>query len=415
MPRLGESTNEGTVARWLLKPGDRVEELQPMFEVESEKVVAEVPSPFTGTLVEILVGEGSTVSVGAEVAVIDVASVAVADRQPADHSEQHSSASSIAKGAATITSSPARVGGPTLAPATRRLAEDLGVDVAQLAGSGSGGRVTRRDVESAVHQRPVTASVVVAAHLPALAPPPPAGADRSIDIGANDELIPLSHVRRLIADAMTLSKTTIPHAWQTQEVDMAGVVANRSAHRTSWQREEGYSLTYLPYVVAAAAAGLRAFPEVNATFAGNHIVRHGDINIGVSVGLEDRIVVPVIHKADGLSIAGLSRAIHDVAARAQAKRLLPDDVGGGTFTVNNSGTFGTLFSYSIINPGQAGILTMEAVTERPVAVNGAFEIRPRMYLCFSLDHRVMDGMVAARFLAHCRASLESMTSSTSIY
>jgi 2-oxoisovalerate dehydrogenase E2 component (dihydrolipoyl transacylase) len=222
-------------------------------------------------------------------------------------------------------------------------------------------------------------------------------------------------VRRLIAENMTRSKTTIPHAWQTQEADMSGVVANRNANKAAFQQQEGFSLTYLPYVMAATVSALREHREVNSTFHETELIVHRDINLGVSVGLEDTLVVPVVRRADGLSIAGLARAVNDIANRARTKQLKADDLAGATFTVNNSGTFGTLFSYSVINPGQAGILTMEAIVERPVAIKGMIGIKPMMYLCFSFDHRVLDGLQAARFLVSCRKWLEAVTVESPIY
>jgi 2-oxoisovalerate dehydrogenase E2 component (dihydrolipoyl transacylase) len=227
--------------------------------------------------------------------------------------------------------------------------------------------------------------------------------------------VPLSRMRRLIAENMTRSKTTIPHAWQTQEVDMSGVVANRSANKSAFQQREGFSLTYLPYVIGAAVAALREHPEVNATFNETELVVHRRIDLGVSVGFEDTLLVPVIRGADGLSLAGIARAVNDLATRARSRKLAADELQGGTFTVNNSGTFGTLFSYSVINPGQAGILTMEAIVERPVAVEGMIGIKPMMYLCFSFDHRVLDGLKAARYLTSCRQWLQAVTPETPIY
>ncbi len=196
---------------------------------------------------------------------------------------------------------------------------------------------------------------------------------------------------------------------------MSGVVANRAANKAAFQKQEGFSLTYLPYVMAAAIASLREHREVNATFNESEIVIHRDINLGVSVGMEDTLLVPVVRRADGLSIAGIARAVNDLATRARGKQLKADDLAGATFTVNNSGTFGTLFSYSVINPGQAGILTMEAIVDRPVAVDGMIGIKPMMYLCFSFDHRILDGLQAARFLTSCRKWLESVTVETPVY
>jgi 2-oxoisovalerate dehydrogenase E2 component (dihydrolipoyl transacylase) len=283
------------------------------------------------------------------------------------------------------------------------LAAEQGVDLTRIKGSGLGGRVTKKDVQRFVESGQRAASAAPAAPaVPRFSPAP------------GDQAIPLSRVRKLIAENMTRSKTTIPHAWQTQEADMSGVVANRAANKARFQEQEGFSLTYLPYVIAAAAAGLHEHPQVNATFNETEIIVHRAINIGVSVGLEDTLVVPVIRNADGLSLTGIARAVNDVASRARTRQLKADDLQGATFTVNNSGTFGTLFSYSVINPGQAGILTMEAIVERPVAVDGMIGIRPMMYLCFSFDHRVLDGLQAARFLTTCRKWLEAVSKETPI-
>jgi 2-oxoisovalerate dehydrogenase E2 component (dihydrolipoyl transacylase) len=290
-------------------------------------------------------------------------------------------------------------------PAVLMAASDLAVDLAKVPGTGIGGRVTKLDVQN-------FAAKAKAAPASAAATPAPAPAATASE---GDQVVQLTRVRRLIAQNMALSKATIPHAWQTQEVDMSGVVANRNANKGAFQKQEGFSLTYLPYVMAAALSALREHPEVNSTFNDTELIVHRDINLGVSVGLEDTLLVPVIRKADGLSIAGLGRALNDLATRARNKQLKADDLSGGTFTVNNSGTFGTLFSYSVINPGQAGILTMEAIVERPMAVNGMIGIKPMMYLCFSFDHRVLDGLQAARFLTSCRKWLEAVGLETPVY
>jgi 2-oxoisovalerate dehydrogenase E2 component (dihydrolipoyl transacylase) len=290
------------------------------------------------------------------------------------------------------------------------LAEEQGVDLSRVSGTGLGGRVTKRDVRQFVEARDAKAPAAA----PAEVPPTPT-LSREEGVGLGDEVVPLSRMRRLIAENMTRSKSTIPHAWQTQEVDMSGVVANRSANKGAFQQREGFSLTYLPYVIAAAVASLHEHPEVNATFNETELIVHRRIDLGVSVGFEDTLLVPVIRGADGLSLAGIARAVNDVATRARSRKLKADELQGGTFTVNNSGTFGTLFSYSVINPGQAGILTMEAIVDRPVAVNGMIGIKPMMYLCFSFDHRVLDGLQAARFLTSCRRWLESVTVETPIY
>ncbi|HEY8759574.1 MAG TPA: dihydrolipoamide acetyltransferase family protein, partial [Candidatus Dormibacteraeota bacterium] len=297
-------------------------------------------------------------------------------------------------------------------PAVRMLAEENKLDLEAIHGTGLGGRVTKKDVEAAVAGRATAPGTQAAAAGQAAAPSAPAAGPAEM---AGDERVPLSRIKRLVGENMVKSKTTIPHAWQTQEVDMSGIVANRNANKAKFAKDEGFNLTFLPYVVMAATVALREHRDVNATFAGDAILIHRDINVGISVGMEDALVVPVIRRTDSLSIAGIARAVNDLATRARDGKLKGDDLQGGTFTVNNSGTFGTLFSYSVIAPGQAGILTMEAIVERPVAVDGMIGIKPMMYACFSFDHRVLDGLQAARFLVSCRKWMESVTAETQIY
>jgi len=453
MPQLGESVHEGTISKWLVKPGDKVVEFEPMLEVDTDKVSAEVPAPVTGILKEILAKEGETVQAGAEIAVVEVGGDGTA---PASEPEPKASApepetKAAAPGAepkgtapkktATTTATPEasapaepvptakaespeepkgepaaataepppakapasnlETGEHRYSPAVQMVASELKVDLSKINGTGIGGRVTKKDVQDFA----ASAKAAPAAK-PAVAPVTP---------GEGDQVVQLTRVRRLIAENMTRSKTTIPHAWQTQEADMSGVVANRAANKAAFQKQEGFSLTYLPYVIAATVSALREHPEVNSTFNETELIVHRDINLGISVGLEDTLVVPVVRRADGLSIAGLARAVNDIATRARNKQLKADDLSGATFTVNNSGTFGTLFSYSVINPGQAGILTMEAIVDRPVAIDGMIGIKPMMYLCFSFDHRVLDGLKAARFLVSCRKWLEAVTAESPVY
>jgi len=436
MPQLGESVHEGTISRWLVKPGDKIVEFEPMLEVDTDKVNAEVPAPVSGILREILAKEGETVQAGAEIAVVETGdgqtpspASAAAAPSPAPAGEGRgegrqtpspapaAAAPSPAPAAAAPSPAPAGEGrgegrGPEqpaephrYSPGVQMAASELKVDLSRVTGTGIGGRVTKKDVQD------FAAKAKAAPSPPAPATAPPAAVTR----GDADEVVQLTRVRRLIAENMTRAKQTIPHAWQTQEADMSGVVANRNASKAAFQKQEGFSLTYLPYVMAAALSALRENPHVNATFNETELIVHRDINLGISVGMEDTLLVPVIRRADGLSIAGLARAVNDLATRARSKQLKADELAGATFTVNNSGTFGTLFSYSVINPGQAGILTMEAIVERPVAVNGLIGIKPMMYLCFSFDHRVLDGLQAARFLTACRKWLEAVSLETPVY
>src|SRR5215467_602539 len=452
MPQLGESVHEGTISRWLVKPGDQVVEFEPMLEVDTDKVNAEVPAPVTGVLKEILAKEGETVAAGAEIAIVELRG----DAEAAATVELRAEDARPVQPAAVAPAAPSTPAPPVskdggehrYSPGVLLLAEEYGVDLARVEGTGLGGRVTKRDVRQFVEaQGSKAAPAAPAAPSPAAAPsapprsprpavppvapaapparasvpapavpaPPPPRPSAPAPTPAEDQAVPLSRMRKLIAENVTRSKTTIPHAWQTQEVDMSGVVANRNANKPAFHQREGFSLTYLPYVIGAAIASLREHPEVNATFTESEIVIHGSVHLGVSVGFEDTLLVPVIRSADSLSLAGLARAVHDLATRARNRRLTADELQGGTFTVNNSGTFGTLFSYSVINPGQAGILTMEAIVQRPVAVSGMIAIKPMMYLCFSFDHRVLDGLKAARFLTSCRTWLEAVTAETPIY
>ena len=417
MPQLGESVHEGTISKWLVKPGDKVTEFEPMLEVDTDKVNAEVPAPVTGILREILAKEGETVQAGAEIAVVETGDGAEPATPSAQAPEKAAPAPAPKAEAPKTQATPTPPAAPPppprepagderdhrYSPGVLMAADELKVDLSRVSGTGLGGRVTKKDVQE------YAAKSKAAPQAPAAAPAPTSAP------GEGDQVVQLTRVRKLIAENMTRSKQTIPHAWQTQEVDMSGVVANRNANKAQFQAKEGFSLTFLPYVMAAAIAALREYPEVNATFNETELIVHRDINLGISVGLEDTLLVPVIRKADSLSLAGLARALNDLATRARNKQLKADDLAGATFTVNNSGTFGTLFSYSVINPGQAGILTMEAIVERPVAVKGMIGIKPMMYLCFSFDHRVLDGLQAARYLTSCRKWLESVTGETSIY
>ena len=449
MPQLGESVHEGTISRWLVKPGDTIVEFEPMLEVDTDKVNAEVAAPVSGIVREILAKEGETVQAGAEIAVVETGDGQTPPPAPAGEGRVEGTPSpprgegrgegrptpspapaaatpslaaapaapSPAPAAATPSPAPAGEGrgegrGPEqpaephrYSPGVQMAASELKVDLSRVTGTGIGGRVTKKDVQD------FAAKAKAAPSHPAPATAPPAPATRA----EGDEVVQLTRVRRLIAENMTRAKQTIPHAWQTQEADMSGVVANRNASKAAFQKQEGFSLTYLPYVMAAALSALRENPHVNATFNETELIVHRDINLGISVGMEDTLLVPVIRRADGLSIAGLARAVNDLATRARSKQLKADELAGATFTVNNSGTFGTLFSYSVINPGQAGILTMEAIVERPVAVNGLIGIKPMMYLCFSFDHRVLDGLQAARFLTACRKWLEAVSLETPVY
>lgn len=411
MPQLGESVNEGIVSRWLVQPGDRVAELDPLLEVQTDKVEAELPSPASGILREILAAEGSVTPVGAPLAVIEI------DPTASDPTVAPPSAGVAALGGSASASpeGDTRLGGgnPPQAtsrvnPAVRRLAEQNGLDLRNVVGSGAQGRVTRRDIDALLTQQ---RTGVTPAEQGIQVVPSPAESPLKETDGPSlpgDTAVALSPMRRRIAESMARSKATIPHAWQAQEVDMRHVVASMVTQRVVFESDHGIKLRYFPYVVAAAARALTEIPEVNVTFAGDRVIVHRQVNVGIAIGLPEGVLVPVVREANRFSIGGLARAIDGLVQRARTKTLSVTDLSGATFTVNNSGAFGTLLSYSVIHPGQAAILTMGTVTERPMAAGGRVEVSPMLYLSLSLDHRVMDGLSAARFLSYIRSWLENI-------
>jgi 2-oxoisovalerate dehydrogenase E2 component (dihydrolipoyl transacylase) len=406
MPQLGESITEGTISKWLKKPGDQVKKYEGLVEIITDKVNAEVPAPLAGVLKEIKVQEGATVTVGTEIAVIEESVAASASPAPVK--------------ASTPPGAPAPVpaveqtgeGRTRLSPAVRALIEEHRISDAELSGiSGSGiaGRISKKDIEDYVAKRAQPAAAngeqrQSAAPVAATPAPTP------------DATIPLSPMRRAIASNMLKSKQTIPHAWTVAEVDMTSVVRFRQKVKDSFKQRDGIDLTFVPIIVKAVVEGLKSVPILNASWGEQGVTLHKDINIGVAVSVDDGLIVPVVHQADRMSIAGLAKAIDDLAKRARAGKLGIPDVQGATFTVNNPGTFGTILSYSIIAPPQAGILAMDAIVKRPVVVDGdAIAVRSMMNLCLSFDHRVLDGVSAARFLQGVRRWLEGFSEQVPLY
>ena len=430
MPQLGESITEGTISKWLKKPGDQVKKYESLVEVITDKVNAEVPSPLSGRLEEIKVAEGTTVAVGTEICVI--AEVGAKSSSPSTGAAEglggHAGmipepgagpARELTAAAASASPSPStgegRGGGGAgrLSPAVRALIEEHRISDAELStitGSGIGGRISKKDVEEyvATGRR---AAPDGKQRQPAL-PSPSMGEGR----GGGDAALTLSPMRRAIAVNMAKSKQTIPHAWTVTEVDMTSVVRERQRLKAAFKEREGIELTFVPIVIKGVVDSLRANPILNASWVEDHVVGHRDVNVGVAVAIEDGLIVPVIRQADRLSIAGIARAVDDLARRARAGKLTLDDVQGATFTVNNPGTFGTILSYSIIAPPQAAILAMDAIVKRPVVVDGdAIAVRSMMNLCLSFDHRVLDGVSAASFLQGVRRFLEGFSEQVPLY
>lgn len=435
MPQLGESVTEGTVGRWLKRPGDPVAKYEPLLEVVTDKVDTEVPAPEAGILHEILVPEGETVRVGTVIARLAPADTTVSGAPtaaPVTKIATTESSSTTVTVTAT-TAPPATDDGRNtyLSPVVARLLAEHQLNPAQIRGTGQGGRITKQDVLRFLAERekqPATPAATPVAPAPAaptpapiptpapapmpVAPvptPPPVAAPATSEIPADAELVPLTPMRRSIAEHMVRSVRTSPHVTTVMEVDLSRVIAHRAAHQEAFSRQ-GVRLTMTPYFIMAAIAGLQAVPVFNGSFTDQGIIIHRRINIGVAVALNEGLLVPVIPDADEKNLLGLARAVNDLAERARSKRLRPEETQGGTFTITNHGVTGSLFATPIINQPQAGILGIGAVVKRPVVItqNGldAIAIRPLCYLSFTFDHRIADGATADQFLSTVKKRLE---------
>ena len=466
LPQVGESVTEGTITQWLKRVGDRVEKYDALVEVLTDKVSMEVPSPVAGVITELLAEEGQTLPMGAPIAAIQTSDVVDAPPQPpAQPAQDASSTPSDApepspsdaigrtgvllkdvapvgptgSGAtesraapepaqagaqdATPAPAPAQATPPAdrrrrYSPAVMRLAEQHGVDLAQVVGTGMGGRITRKDVlayidaaERQQSQAPPAAPDVATQTQPA---PDPAAPKPAVS-AANEERVPLTPVRRMIAANMTRSATEIPAAWSITEVDVSGLVRRRAAIKDEFLQREGYPITYLHFIVKAVAASLKENPLLNSSWDGDAILLKKRINIGIAVAAPDGLVVPVIHDADALSVAGIARRAAALTQRARQGNLSVDDVQGGTFTLNNTGALGSVASQPIINHPQAAILTTEAIVKRPVALGDAIAIRSMMNICLTFDHRIMDGAEASAFATAVKRRLEGIGDEAVIY
>src|SRR5579864_8027417 len=423
MPQLGESVTEGTVDKWLKREGDFVKRDEPIVEVVTDKVNAEIPSPFEGKLVKIAVTEGETVRVGAVIAQIETgpaAAPAASAPAPATKPETGATATQVpAPPAGGPAPAPVAVYPPPdgggeharLSPAVRKLASEHGIDPTSLKGSGLGGRVTRDDVLAAVSGGPITA---VQAPAPPAARPSttpaqaPAAAPARVD-GAREELVKLSVMRRSIAEHMVRSLATSPHAWTLQEVDVTNLVRYRESEKDTFKARHGVSLTYLPFVVQVVCEAIKQYPWLNSSWSDEGVILKRYINLGIAVSIPDGLIVPVIKDADSLGFTDMVRTLSDLVDRARSKKLKPEDVQGGTFTLNNTGATGSVASQPIINQPQAAILTTESIVKRPVVINDAIAVRHMMNMCLSFDHRIIDGMTAGQFLAAIKSRLEEWT------
>ena len=426
MPQLGESVTEGTVDKWLKQEGDFVKRDEPIVEVVTDKVNAEIPSPFEGKLVKIAVSEGETVRVGSVIAQIETGAPAAAS--PSQATPQQKSAEKEG-GAAHSEVPPAPTGSKTpaaataplpprpdaqeqpdgerarLSPAVRKLASEHGIDPTTLRGSGMGGRVTRDDILEAVSAGSAAPTAADApAPAPARAQPAPAGQD-----GKREEIVKLSVMRKSIAEHMVRSLAASPHAWTLQEVDVTNLVRYREAEKESFKARHGVTLTYLPFVAQIVCGALTEFPWLNSSWSDDGVVIKHYVNLGIAVSIPDGLIVPVARDADKLGFTDLVQVLNDLVDRARGKQLKPEDVQGGTFTLNNTGATGSIASQPIINQPQAAILTTESIVKRPVVVDDAIAVRHMMNMCLSFDHRIIDGMMAGQFLSTVKQRLEQWT------
>lgn len=448
MPQLGESVTEGTISKWLVKVGDTVKKYDSLAEVSTDKVNAEVPSTVSGRVTEIVVPEGETVAVGTLILYIEEgAEAGEAPEEQASVASAPAPAAAAAVQAAPQQNQPAAKVAPPVqnagrkrySPAVLALSQEHGIDLSRVTGTGAGGRVTRKDVQAiidaggqqpavvpvreqaavqAIAAEPTTAAPAVAEAQPAAvsaASAPSAPAAAAVTAGTGDQVIPVTPVRRTIASRMVQSKHEAPHAWTMVEVDVTNLVNFRNQVKGEFARKEGLNLTFLPFFIKAAVEALKEYPMINATWAGDKIIVKKNINISIAVATEDALYVPVIKDADQKSILGIAKAVDDLAARTRAGKLTMDDMTGGTFTVNNTGSFGSIQSQPIINSPQAAILSVESIVKRPVVINDMIAIRSMVNLCMSLDHRVLDGLICGRFLQSVKQKLESIGPDTKLY
>ncbi len=435
MPQLGETIIEGTVLKWLKAEGETVERDEPLFEISTDKVDTEVPSPVAGTLTKIIVAEGQTVPVGTELAEVasdedaapaaDAAAPAEADAAaPAEGDAGEPVAAETSAGDVPVaagTAAPAGGTAPTapvpdrgprsqiLSPLVRRLAQEHGIDLSTVAGTGTGGRITKQDVMAVVASGGGGAAASPAASSSAPAPEPVAAPPSVGAAAAQGETVePMSHIRKAIASHMLASVNETARAWTMVEVNVDHLVKLRERTKEAFLAAHGVKLTYLPFVVRATVDALAAYPPVNSRIVGDDIATPRAVHMGIAVSYDAGLIVPVIHNADVMNSVGIARAIADLAARARSRQLQPDEVQGATFTITNPGPYGSLISVPIINQPNVGILSLDGIQRRPVVLEGdAIAVRSMVYISMSWDHRLIDGEIATRFLGRVKHNLET--------
>ena len=446
MPQMGESIFEGTITKWLKKPGDKVERDEPLFEISTDKVDAEIPSPSAGVLKEIKVNEGQTVPIQTVVAVIDGAGGAAAPAPAPANTVAPVPALAVAPPAprpaspvssapvAAAPAAPQRAAGERIhsSPLVRRMAAEHGIDLTTVPGTGAGGRISKQDIEAVIAAGGVPAAVPRSAPSaapsrptlpppprPAAAPAPPAVSGGQIHVAfesavprekiyfGNYQIEPMSNMRQRIAEHMVASKRVSAHVYSVDEVDMTKVASLRAKSKDEFEKRYETKLTFMPFFVKAAVAGLRAYPTMNASLDGTNVVLHKEINIGIAVALDGGLIVPVVKGADEKNVLGIQRTLNDLAERARSKKLKPEEVQEGTFSITNPGVFGGLFGLPVISQPNVGILGLGAIEKRPVVINDSIAIRSMCYVTLSYDHRVVDGAIAHQFLHKVKETLEN--------
>jgi 2-oxoisovalerate dehydrogenase E2 component (dihydrolipoyl transacylase) len=427
MPQLGESVTEGTISKWLVSVGDKVNKYDPLAEVMTDKVNAEIPSSFTGVIKELIAEEGDTLAVGEMICTIEMD-----DGTTQDAPEASVEPSSITGASGSEQVEPVDQGNKArYSPAVLKISQEHGIDLTKVSGTGAGGRITRKDllklIESGkipvagqsveVTKEPVVVNAPIQAVTPSAPTPTPSAQAVNIPVVAGDIEIPVTGIRKAIAANMLRSKHEAPHAWTMMEVDATNLVEYRNSIKDEFKKKEGFNLTFFAFFVKAVAQALKEFPQINSMWAGDKIIQKKDINISIAVATDDALFVPVIKHADEKTIKGIAREISELAVKVRTGKLRSEDMQGGTFTVNNTGSFGSVQSMGIINYPQAAILQVESIVKRPVVRNnGMIAVRDIVNLCMSLDHRVLDGLVCGRFLQRVKEILENTSkSTTSIY
>ncbi|AJD91393.1 branched-chain alpha-keto acid dehydrogenase subunit E2 [Jeotgalibacillus malaysiensis] len=422
MPQLGESVTEGTIEKWLVQPGDTVNKYDPIAEVNTDKVNAEVPSSFTGVIKELIASEGDTLEVGEVICSIEVEGGGPAEETPSEP-EEKSSETADQKQAAPAQKSEPKKSNVRYSPAVMKMSQEHGIDLSLVEGSGKEGRITRKDLQKIIDSgempkakeevRETPAEEVKTAPAAKASAPAPA---QNIQSAPGDIEIPVTGVRKAIASNMLKSKHEAPHAWTMMEVDVTNLVQYRDSIKGDFKQKEGFNITYFAFFVKAVAQALKEFPQMNSMWAGDKIIQKKDINISIAVATDDALFVPVIKHADEKTIKGIGREINELAGKVRAGKLKSEEMQGGTFTVNNTGSFGSVQSMGIINHPQAAILQVESIVKRPVVMNnGMIAVRDMVNLCLSLDHRVLDGLVCGRFLQRVKEILENTSENTSVY